>query len=137
MNRLGHASPAAALRYQHATVERDRTIAQLLGELHVPGANRDVDQMSPTPARGHVRRRNTNRDLTAITGETNESGRRESNPRSQLGKQSGGGFVIWRYAQSPVFASLFGTAWSAQFYQISSRCGTRVARRPCVGLSKR
>ena len=31
--RLGHASPAAALRYQHATQDRDRAIAEALGQL--------------------------------------------------------------------------------------------------------
>lgn len=31
--RLGHASPAAALRYQHATQDRDRAIAEALGRL--------------------------------------------------------------------------------------------------------
>lgn len=33
MKRGGHASPAAALRYQHATAERDQLLAQALGEL--------------------------------------------------------------------------------------------------------
>ncbi len=33
MYRMGHASPAAALRYQHATRDRDAAIAQALGEL--------------------------------------------------------------------------------------------------------
>ena len=33
MNRLGHSSPNAALRYQHASVERDRSIAEGLGRL--------------------------------------------------------------------------------------------------------
>ena len=33
MARLGHASPAAALRYQHATADRDRVIADALSEL--------------------------------------------------------------------------------------------------------
>lgn len=33
MHRAGHASPAAALRYQHATVDRDRAIADALAEL--------------------------------------------------------------------------------------------------------
>ena len=86
MNRLGHASPAAALRYQHATVERDREIAQLLGQLRESDAAGDVAQMSPTASRPHARRRVTNRDHEGSTGQTGESGRRESNPRSQLGK---------------------------------------------------
>ena len=33
MSRLGHATPAMALRYQHATLERDRAIADRLGAL--------------------------------------------------------------------------------------------------------
>lgn len=33
MARLGHSSPAAALRYQHATLERDEAIAQGLSRL--------------------------------------------------------------------------------------------------------
>ena len=33
MHRMGHASSAAALRYQHATRDRDRAIAQALGDL--------------------------------------------------------------------------------------------------------
>ncbi|MFN2506432.1 MAG: tyrosine-type recombinase/integrase [Acidimicrobiales bacterium] len=36
MHRMGHASPAAALRYQHATRERDAAIAAALGALIVP-----------------------------------------------------------------------------------------------------
>lgn len=39
MRRLGHASPTAALRYQHATEDRDRAIADLLGE-HIEAAGR-------------------------------------------------------------------------------------------------
>jgi len=33
MRRGGHASPAAALRYQHATEDRDRAIAEALDQL--------------------------------------------------------------------------------------------------------
>jgi integrase len=35
MSRLGHASPAAALRYQHATAERDQTIAERMDDVIV------------------------------------------------------------------------------------------------------
>lgn len=38
MRRAGHASPAAALRYQHSSLERDRVIAERLSEL---SANHD------------------------------------------------------------------------------------------------
>jgi len=46
MHRMGHASPRAALIYQHATAERDKAIAAALGDMignranrsrHVPG----------------------------------------------------------------------------------------------------
>ncbi|HTD49413.1 MAG TPA: site-specific integrase, partial [Acidimicrobiia bacterium] len=33
MHRMGHASPEAALRYQHATRARDATLAAALGDL--------------------------------------------------------------------------------------------------------
>jgi hypothetical protein len=33
MDRLGHSTPEIALRYQHATRERDRAIADKLGAL--------------------------------------------------------------------------------------------------------
>jgi len=39
MARIGHASPRAALIYQHATEERDRTIADYLEE-QMEGATR-------------------------------------------------------------------------------------------------
>lgn len=32
MARMGHASPAAALRYQHATADRNRQVAEALGD---------------------------------------------------------------------------------------------------------
>jgi integrase len=37
MARLGHSTPGAAMRYQHAAAERDRVIAAALSELHVAG----------------------------------------------------------------------------------------------------
>lgn len=49
MHRMGHASPAAALRYQHATRDRDRAIAAALGELITPPA--DVAELSPERSR--------------------------------------------------------------------------------------
>jgi integrase len=37
MARLGHSTPGAAMRYQHAAAERDRVIAAALSELHLTG----------------------------------------------------------------------------------------------------
>ena len=39
MARLGHASSAASLRYQHATASRDESIAERLSELAADGRN--------------------------------------------------------------------------------------------------
>jgi hypothetical protein len=36
LRRAGHSSPAAALRYQHATRDRDRVIADALAQLVAP-----------------------------------------------------------------------------------------------------
>jgi integrase len=45
MARMGHASPQAALIYQHSTAERDRVIADALGEMIVRSlANKGDDQ---------------------------------------------------------------------------------------------
>ncbi len=41
MTRLGHATPAVALRYQHATLERDQAIAAGLGVLLRPSADEE------------------------------------------------------------------------------------------------
>lgn len=38
MARMGHANAAAALRYQHATADRDQAIARALSELAAPAA---------------------------------------------------------------------------------------------------
>ena len=38
MARLGHSTPSAAMRYQHAAQDRDRVIADALSELARPGA---------------------------------------------------------------------------------------------------
>ncbi|HXQ44651.1 MAG TPA: site-specific integrase [Acidimicrobiales bacterium] len=43
MSRLGHASPVAALRYQHATENRDVAIAEALSELAIGTSNAKID----------------------------------------------------------------------------------------------
>lgn len=45
MARGGHASPGAALRYQHATEDRDRALANALVELDLPAT------VTPLPLR--------------------------------------------------------------------------------------
>src|SRR5207302_9748177 len=39
MHRMGHASPAASLRYQHATQDRDAALAKTLGDVFTRGRN--------------------------------------------------------------------------------------------------
>jgi Phage integrase family len=121
MARMGHASAEAALRYQHATRERDRAIAAGLGVM-ASEADRKTSSLSGSEperaeddrskvvsledhrvARDWARTQPKVRDarhgramLDRAHGgsptdcvddqELEESGRRESNPRSQLGK---------------------------------------------------
>ncbi len=88
MRRAGHKSPVAAIRYQHATEDRDRVLASALARLAksaeiVPLARAMDRAMKGEPeslglAVGGENMPTTRDDV--------ESGRRESNPRSQLGK---------------------------------------------------
>ena len=57
MYRMGHASPAAALRYQHATRDRDAVIAVALGELMAgqPATVTPLSVPGATASRRHVR----------------------------------------------------------------------------------
>lgn len=48
MRRAGHASPAAALRYQHAADERDKSLAEALGRM---AASATTTPRTPRPAR--------------------------------------------------------------------------------------
>ena len=56
MYRAGHASPVAALRYQHATRDRDKTLAALLGQMRGSGGRlkepRDNDAITRKPKSG-------------------------------------------------------------------------------------
>jgi integrase len=54
MHRAGHASAAAALRYQHATRDRDRVLADALAELAKPA--QIVPIKSPEPIRSRPNR---------------------------------------------------------------------------------
>jgi hypothetical protein len=71
MKRLGHSGTRATMIYQHATKDRDKTIADGLGQLA-----RDA---RPTKAN---RASNTLEKMSLSC----ESGRRESNPHDQLGR---------------------------------------------------
>ena len=121
MARMGHASAEAALRYQHATRERDQVIAAALGamasqadrtasSLRESEPDRVCDERSKVTsladhrmARDRATAYSKTRDARhgramldqasaepstdrADDQELDESGRRESNPRSQLGK---------------------------------------------------
>ena len=104
MYRLGHASPQAALRYQHATRERDTAIADAMGVM-MQAAQSDPAEADDSPAEaqtgpavtqevrplGHAKvtpavRKTSRAKPKAPDQGFRESGRRESNSRSQLGK---------------------------------------------------
>lgn len=55
MHRMGHASSAAALRYQHATRDRDAAIAATLGELIVPKVA-EITELHPDADAGEQQR---------------------------------------------------------------------------------
>lgn len=44
MGRLGHTTPGAAMRYQHAAADRDAEIARRLSELVDPTAKMERDE---------------------------------------------------------------------------------------------
>lgn len=57
MSRMGHASPVAALRYQHATEDRDRVIAKALGKLAEPAPVTPISRQSGTRVARAAQRR--------------------------------------------------------------------------------
>jgi hypothetical protein len=81
MARMGPASPDAALRYQHATRDRDVAIANALEQMVAQWPNGMRHGSAMTPVDRERASGGTPADLRLP-----ESGRRESNSRSQLGK---------------------------------------------------
>ena len=90
MARLGHASPQAALRYQHAASTRDRAIADQLDAVVARAQRTAADgNEHPGPRDGRAMERHAQRPRHrrgASDLGLRRSGRRGSNPRSQLGK---------------------------------------------------
>ncbi len=91
----GPRAPDAALRYQHATEDRDRVIAEALTEMTLPAPVVSVEWARKSGHSGtfvaRQRRpgspsRSTWKSYRRLTSPDVQSERRESNPRSQLGK---------------------------------------------------
>jgi hypothetical protein len=82
MDRMGHTSPAVALRYQHVMADRQGAIAAALDGLvrEAENGNRPVGRARWSTA---GERQKGGRRLTCVFG---WSGRRESNPHRELGK---------------------------------------------------
>jgi integrase len=52
MARMGHSSPAAAIRYQHATADRDQAIADAVSKMAAGGVRRAaISPLRPSPSR--------------------------------------------------------------------------------------
>ena len=86
MARIGHSSSRAALIYQHATLDRDVVIAKAIGDIiDQAGVDIDPDRMCHESAIAG-RLDELTRARQARDQALRESGRRESNSRSQLGK---------------------------------------------------
>jgi integrase len=89
MARLGHASPQAAQRYQHAAERRDSVLAAALNEvlIHANALERNRSQTALRDECGMERPTGPGKTSEiAPDQDVSESERRESNPRSQLGK---------------------------------------------------
>ena len=81
MRRAGHVSPAAALRYQHATDDRDRALADALAVLATSAPLSVVRE----PVTDEIRTKSAERDgdeatITPLTREDTEQSQRGSNP---------------------------------------------------------
>ena len=57
MARMGHANSAAALRYQHATADRDQAIALALSELARPAEVAPIARKADGPRDGRAMNR--------------------------------------------------------------------------------
>ncbi len=79
MHRAGHASPLAALRYQHATQDRDRALAEALSELAGESADvaRDGRAMRARSAQADEERL---AEKPLLTSDVTEQSQRGSNP---------------------------------------------------------
>ena len=84
MRPAGHSPPAAAMRYQHATEDRDRVLADALAVLAKGAEIVDLEPLADTTRTKAIsRKKAVHKNMLS-----SESGRRESNSRSQLGKLS-------------------------------------------------
>jgi len=87
MKRGGHASPSAALRYQHATMERDRALADSLAAM-APGPA--VISLVPAGALTDERRtkmaegEEVGASITPLTSHDAKQSQRDSNPCRHL-----------------------------------------------------
>ena len=84
MRRAGHESPAAALRYQHATEDRDKALADALSELAVaatvttlPVASEALTDERRTKLADEGR---SDATITPLTSYNEEQSQRGSNP---------------------------------------------------------
>ena len=83
---MGHSSSRAALIYQHATRDRDVVIAKAIGDI-IEAAEVETDSDGMCHESAIAERVDELKQRRAARDQAHqESGRRESNSRSQLGK---------------------------------------------------
>jgi hypothetical protein len=73
------------MRYQHATEEGDRRIADSMNTM-LTSAKSSRAMNAPLNSATNASGDTTDSESTQLPADSDESGRRESNPRSQLGK---------------------------------------------------
>ena len=90
MKRGGHASPTAALRYQHATMDRDRALAGALNDMAASAQAPAVISLVPEKAQTDKGRKKlaqgveVETSITPLTRQYTEQSQRGSNPCSHL-----------------------------------------------------
>ncbi len=84
MERLGHSTPAMALRYQHVMADRQTALTAALDRLASQALQQQTREGTPRARKPEQpTRRNP---LQAANQHHQGSGRRESNPHRELGK---------------------------------------------------
>jgi integrase len=84
MRRAGHRSPNAALRYQHATTDRDRVLADALSDLAGTATVTPIAVVADNPRTANRSSRSASSPTGTLTSHNDEQSQRGSNPCSHL-----------------------------------------------------
>src|SRR5665213_3515731 len=138
MRRGGHASPAAALRYQHATMERDRALAASLAAMAAGPAVISLVSAETLTDEGRTKLaegREAETSITPLTSGTNKQSQRGSNPCSHLERVAGSPLMHadeGRSASRTTLCSLSGLEHPTVGWQIVGRIADCTQKNPAT-----